>query len=279
VTEKQVTIVGTLVFLVIGMWAIGLTLLASQPPRPVETVAAMPADETVGAVTPPTLAASPLPPSATPTRYAAPSPAPLASPTATRTLQPTRPAASTTPAVTAAITLSLTVTVTPSIPPTPLPASALTLTPPASGRYLLVSQDEQKLHVYENGVEIRTIPVSTGAPVANAFTPAWRGHVGTFWGGAAFRNSNLWADYIWYLFPGEQGSILIHSVPYTRNGESKIYDRPEALGVEPASRGCIRISPEDAEWLAAWNPVGALMEITPWSGDIAPADDTLWPKG
>lgn len=267
-TEKQVAIVGTLVFVVIGVWAIGVTLLlAPQPPRP--------AEEAAGALTPLAGTVPPLPPSATPTRRATPSPAPSASSTPTLTRQPTRPTASATPAVTSSATLTTTLTLTHPIPPTPLPASALTLTPPAGGRYLLVNQDEQMLHVYENGVEIRTIPVSTGAPVANAFTPAWRGQVGTFWGGAAFRNSNLWSDYIWYLFPGEQGSILIHSVPYTRSGESKIYDRPEALGVEPASRGCVRISPQDAEWLAAWNPVGALMEITPWSGDIGPADETL----
>jgi lipoprotein-anchoring transpeptidase ErfK/SrfK len=147
-----------------------------------------------------------------------------------------------------------------------------TPTIPAEGRFLLVNQDEQKMHVYENGVEIRTIPVSTGAPVANAFTPPWRGTVGDYWGGGPFRDNNYWADYMWYLFPGEEGSILIHSVPYLRSGDMKIYDRPDALGVRPASHGCIRISPEEAEWLKAWNPVGVPIEITPWSGEIGPPD-------
>jgi lipoprotein-anchoring transpeptidase ErfK/SrfK len=147
-----------------------------------------------------------------------------------------------------------------------------TPTIPATGRFLLVNQDEQKMHVYENGVEIRTIPVSTGAPVANAFTPPWRGAVGDYWGGGPFRDNNYWADYMWYLFPGEEGSILIHSVPYLRSGDMKIYDRPDALGVRPASHGCVRISPEEAEWLKAWNPVGVPIEITPWSGEIGPPD-------
>lgn len=129
--------------------------------------------------------------------------------------------------------------------------------------------------VYEDGTRIRAIPVSTGAPVANAFTPPWSGRIGPFWGKAAFRGTNLWADYIWYLFPGTEGSILIHSVPYTRNGDEKVYDRLDALGVEPASRGCIRISPEDAEWLAGWAPVGVPIEIKAWSGAIGPADDSL----
>ena len=125
--------------------------------------------------------------------------------------------------------------------------------------------------VYEGGDLVRTIAVSTGAPYENSFTPAWTGRVGAFWGKAQFRGTDLWADYIWYLFPGATGSILIHSVPYVDNGDEKVYDRPEALGVEPASKGCVRISPEDAEWLARWDPVGVPIEITRYSGVILPA--------
>lgn len=131
------------------------------------------------------------------------------------------------------------------------------------------------MHAYEDSIKIRAIPVSTGMPIANAFTPAWQGSVGRYWGGGPFRNSDLWSDYMWYLFPGAQGSILIHSVPYTRSGALKLYDRLDALGVEPASHGCVRISPEDAEWLQTWDPVGVLIEITPWSGEIGPPDDSL----
>ncbi len=86
---------------------------------------------------------------------------------------------------------------------------------------------------------------------------------------------NLWADYMWYLFPGARGSILIHSLPYTWVNGVKVYDQPEALGVEPRSHGCVRISTEDAQWLKRWNPVGVPIEILPWSGEIGPADDSL----
>jgi lipoprotein-anchoring transpeptidase ErfK/SrfK len=146
---------------------------------------------------------------------------------------------------------------------------------PTVGRFLLVNQDQQIMHVYEDGTEIRTILVSTGRAVANAFTPAWRGDVGRYWGSGPFLNTNMYADHMWYLFPGARGSILIHSVPYTRDGDLKIYDRPDALGVEPASHGCVRISPEDAQWLEGWNPVGVPIEITPWSGQIGPPDESL----
>ena len=131
------------------------------------------------------------------------------------------------------------------------------------------------MRVYEDGVEVRSIPVSTGRPVANAFTPAWRGDVGRYWGSGPFLNTNLRSDYMWYLFPGTRGSILIHSVPYTWDGDLKIYDQPDALGVEPASHGCVRISPEDAQWLEDWNPVDVPIEITPWSGEIGPPDESL----
>jgi hypothetical protein len=175
-------------------------------------------------------------------------------------------------AVTATATPAPQPTATREPPPTPVPSYARTLTPsPVIERHLRVDQDRQEMLVYEGDELMRTIAVSTGAPYENSFTPAWTGRVGAFWGKAQFRGTDLWADYIWYLFPGATGSILIHSVPYVNNGDEKVYDRPEALGVEPASKGCVRISPEDAEWLARWDPVGVPIEITPYSGVILPA--------
>jgi lipoprotein-anchoring transpeptidase ErfK/SrfK len=172
-------------------------------------------------------------------------------------------------------TSSPTATSTPQLTATPSPAYPATPAIPKRGRFLLVNQDEQMMHIYESGIEVRAIPVSTGRPVTNAFTPAWRGEVGDYWGSGPFLNTNLWSDDMWYLFPGPEGSILIHSAPYIRDGDVKIYDRLDALGVEPASRGCVRISPQDAEWLHAWDPVGVPIEITPWSGKIGPPDDSL----
>lgn len=190
----------------------------------------------------------------------------------------TVPAASATPRRVAVATPTATPmplpTATAEPPPTPVPSYARTLTPSATvDRRLRVDQDQQAMLVYEGDELVRSIAVSTGAPYENSFTPSWSGQVGAFWGKAQFRGTNLWADYIWYLFPGATGSILIHSVPYVNNGEEKVYDRPEALGVEPASKGCVRISPEDAQWLARWDPVGVPIEITRYSGVIQPAPD------
>jgi lipoprotein-anchoring transpeptidase ErfK/SrfK len=204
----------------------------------------------------------------TPTEPAAPTATPTPTATTAATVAPS-PTPTETPAVKASPRVTDVVAPTATLMPTR--TNVPNYTP--EQRMLVVDQDSQTMLVYENEVEIRRLPVSTGAPVANAFTPAWQGKVGPFWGKAAFRNTNLWADYIWYLFPGSEGSILIHSVPYTRSGEAKVYDNLEALGVRPASAGCVRISPEDAEWLAAWNPVGVPIEITQWSGEIAPVED------
>ena len=125
------------------------------------------------------------------------------------------------------------------------------------------------MFVYENDTVVRTIPVSTGAPVTNMFTPPWEGIVGDDWGSGPFRNQQR-ADFMWFLFPGPEGSILIHSVPYTITNGLKVFDRPEALGVEPVSNGCVRISPDDGAWLKNWKPVGVPLTITRWSGKIQP---------
>lgn len=205
--------------------------------------------------------------------------APLPTATEVRAME-TRPlavASATRPRLTPAVsppTATPVATATQEPPPTPVPSQARKLTPPAgSDRSLRVDQDKQEMLVYEGDEIVRVIAVSTGAPFENSFTPSWSGVVGSFWGRAQFRDTELWADYIWYLFPGAAGSILIHSVPYANDGEEKIYDRPEALGVEPASKGCVRISPEDAEWLSGWDPVGVPIEITRYSGVIKPVPD------
>ena len=49
------------------------------------------------------------------------------------------------------------------------------------------------MFVYENGVKIRTIPVSTGKPdEEETMTPAWEGDVGRYVG--TFFSFGTWAD-------------------------------------------------------------------------------------
>jgi lipoprotein-anchoring transpeptidase ErfK/SrfK len=118
----------------------------------------------------------------------------------------------------------------------------------------------QLVHIYEDGVETRSMPCSTGLPDPQMSTPAWEGVVGEYWG--TFFAYDVYADEAWYLFKS-LGSILIHSSPYTIENDVKVYQDMEILGVRPASHGCIRMSPEDALWFTEWGPEGVPIIITP----------------
>ena len=126
-------------------------------------------------------------------------------------------------------------------------------------RYLYVDQETQQLLVFEQGHLVRDIPCSTGLPDSDKYTPAWTGEVGEHWG--TFYAFDVYADEAWYLYKSA-GSILVHSLPYIYHNGYKVYLEREALGVRPASHGCVRIAPEDAQWLTDWNPQGVLMTIT-----------------
>ena len=131
----------------------------------------------------------------------------------------------------------------------------------AEGRSILVDQSTQLMHVYEDGVEVRTIPCSTGLPDEYR-TAAWTGVVGTYWG--TFFVDGRYADDAWFLFK-DRGSILIHSSPYSYESGERVYHDLRALGRYPSSHGCVRIHPEDSRWLKRWKPAGVPITITAWS--------------
>jgi lipoprotein-anchoring transpeptidase ErfK/SrfK len=190
--------------------------------------------------------------------------------TATATASATATAAATmtatsTPSVTPSVTATPTATHTPTLTPTP----TATLTPTATPypfdtradlpRYIYIDQETQWMYVFEHGQLVRDMPCSTGLPEHDTTTEAWSGTVGGYWG--TFTSFGVFADDAWYLYPS-LGSILVHSLPYTLEDDEKVYQGAEDLGVRPSSHGCIRISPEDATWLTAWNPEGAYCTIT-----------------
>ena len=198
-------------------------------------------------------------PSACTTSVAVARPVATATPAAaTTTATATATAAATAlPTATSKPTATSTPTPTPTFTSTPWPTG--TVYPPATiGKALVVDQALQVLRVYEDGVEVRTLPASTGQ--AAYYTPAFAGRVRYYIG--TFYSYGEWADDAWYVFMGA-GEIMIHSLPYTKAGEEKIYTGQEHLGVRPSSHGCIRIHPDDAAWLTAWNPAGVPILITP----------------
>ena len=116
--------------------------------------------------------------------------------------------------------------------------------------------------VADHGTIARELPISTGDPDRNAGTPAWIGRVGEYWG--TFTADGVSADDAWFLFK-DAGSILIHGAPYVIVDGVKQYQELHVLGAFPASRGCIRLRPEDAAWLTGWGPYGVPIIILPWT--------------
>ncbi|HQJ52132.1 MAG: putative L,D-transpeptidase YciB precursor [Chloroflexi bacterium ADurb.Bin180] len=178
-------------------------------------------------------------------------------PTPPPTLEPT-PAPTALPSATATATPTHTPEPTPT--ETPVPSPMPTRGPEAYyKRLVLVDQDLQTMYVYQDGVLIRTIPVSTGRPdQPETITPAWEGEVGRYVG--TFFSFGTYQDEGWYLFY-HYGGMLIHGNPYIKEGDQKVYQELDALGTRPASHGCIRLPPDEAVWFTSWQPQGAHMII------------------
>ncbi len=168
------------------------------------------------------------------------------------------------------------------IPPTPTATSLPTATPapvttpdpmPAklaevikqhgidpARRFIVVDTATQQMIIWDPGQPTREIPVSTGDESRGYRTPAWYGLIGKYVG--TFYAHGVYADEGWYLFE-DAGTILIHGAPYKLRDGVKVYEDTEALGSYPASRGCIRLRPEDARWFTDWDPQGVPLVILP----------------
>ncbi len=196
-----------------------------------------------------------------------------ATPTPTKTPEPPRALPSLTPQRLARVVLpSPTVPALP--PPTPTPVPTRPAPPEdivavarehhidTTGRYIVVDQARQRMFVVDGPVLVRVLPISTGDPQRHLFTPAWVGRVGVYWG--TFSAHGVSADNAWHLFKAPGGNILIHGLPYTTDASGrKIYQDMDKLGNTPASRGCIRLRPDDAVWFTKWGPAGVPIVILP----------------
>ncbi len=127
-------------------------------------------------------------------------------------------------------------------------------------RFVVVDVSDQMMYVWDPGAPVRQMPVSTGDTTRGYRTPAWYGLVGVYWG--TFQTRGVYADEGWYLYQ-DSGDILVHSAPYKLVNGEKVYQEMDALGNYPASRGCIRLAPEDARWFTEWSPEGAPFIVLP----------------
>jgi lipoprotein-anchoring transpeptidase ErfK/SrfK len=151
-----------------------------------------------------------------------------------------------------------------------LPGKGVRFFPDKTIARIVISQDQQQMLIYEGTAVVRRLPVSTGWPgMRKTQTPTWIGKVGRYWG--TFSSFGTTQDlgywlYTDYLPDGSwNGDILVHGAPYTIDPQGqKVYDM-EGLGTAPLSHGCIRLSPEDAEWFHQWDPVGVPLAIESFS--------------
>jgi hypothetical protein len=127
-------------------------------------------------------------------------------------------------------------------------------------RFVVIDLASQQMFAWQPGEPLRVMPVSTGDESRGYRTLAWYGLVGEYWG--TFNAFGVYADEGWYLFE-DAGTILIHGAPYRLVDGEKVYEDMGALGAYPASRGCIRLAPEDARWFTEWQPQGVPIVILP----------------
>jgi lipoprotein-anchoring transpeptidase ErfK/SrfK len=192
--------------------------------------------------------------------------------TPTRTPRPETPAPQQVPVE--LVIVAPTAAATPTALPTPPAAPARDPMPPllarvakeygidATRRFVVVDVDAQTMYAWEPGNSVREMPVSTGDTTKGYRTPAWYGLVGDYWG--TFQTRGVYADEGWYLYQ-DAGDILVHSAPYKLVNGEKVYQEMDALGNFPASRGCIRLAPEDARWFTEWSPKGVPFVVLPRS--------------
>ncbi len=136
---------------------------------------------------------------------------------------------------------------------------------------IVISQDKQRMFIYQGDKIIRDFPISTGWPgVRRTLTPVWTGRVGEYWG--TFSSFGTTQDLGYWLFtdslPGGEwnGDILIHGAPYTLDGAGKKLYSTSQIGNAPASHGCIQMLPDDAQWFHEWDPVDVPITIEPFTG-------------
>lgn len=152
--------------------------------------------------------------------------------------------------------------------PTPDPDIPLSAPPPSlEGKAIVVDQSLQVMALFEDGVEIRRMLVSTGRPTYTTYTLPWNGYVGEYVGTFLSYTGGK-ADNAWFLYQAS-GAIMIHGSPYYEIDGVKEYYELDALGNYPASAGCIRLHPDDAQWFTDWGPLNAAIRITEWPGKIA----------
>jgi lipoprotein-anchoring transpeptidase ErfK/SrfK len=183
------------------------------------------------------------------------------------------------PTPTSTLTPTATLTPTPTPSPTPTATPSPTPTPTAPGwtaqevtileelgypdKAILVSIDQQVLHVYQNGVLIKWSYVTTGRPELPSPKGFWkvlvRKHPTTFtspWP----PGSPYWypPTYINYALEYHEGGYYLHDATwrhYYGPGTNVWHENPDGTR-ETGTHGCINMPLNFMTWLYGWTPLG-----------------------
>lgn len=132
-------------------------------------------------------------------------------------------------------------------------------------RVWLVEADESITRTYRvSGHEERTLPGT-----------------GTFWVYSTVRyntvkdNPRMKLDFMMRFAVGDEGlSIGFHAIPRDDDG----YIQSTATLGEPASHGCVRQAPEDAEFLWNWAEIGTPVVVVDTEGTVDAAPGRRYPR-
>ena len=135
--------------------------------------------------------------------------------------------------------------------PAEIPEPAFDVIPPEDiepDRHIIISLADQRMFIFENGVNIQTFLVSTGVPGHRTPTGSYSVH-----SRSPRAYSNKYECYMphWMAITGD-GMYGMHAL------EGTSYLR--LLG-SVASHGCIRLAPENATWLYEWVEIGTTVDI------------------
>lgn len=157
----------------------------------------------------------------------------------------------------------------PTSAPAPQPAGepVPTLDPPPGDdeTWIEVSVGEQRVRLRRGSRIIRDMPASTGRPA----TPTPLGTFRVLGRGEWFYNRKYGAGGLWWVSFVPSGEYLFHSTP--TDDRRRLLPEGAALLGQPASRGCVRLSVEDARWLYDNVPAGTRVLIHAATGPLAAA--------
>lgn len=125
---------------------------------------------------------------------------------------------------------------------------------PGKDKFLVkVSISKQKVHIYKNESEIKTMACSTGLPGKDKETPIGKYKINDYFGQSFYSDQYKQGARYWVGFIGPE--FLFHSVPTSQNGQV-IPEEADKIGSR-ASHGCVRLEIEDSFWFYETVPKGA----------------------